>query len=256
MISTRRQMNTGSQFGRREISIRAPTWLCVALFDSKAVGQRAQTARLLRIGKPRARLFAHTTSSSTPMKRTRRQNKQAAAAVVEADAAESSQTHEASPAPTQPGFVVAIPDDLDTELLANLLPEVNLDAPSQADVVALYRLLVAQASESDALQVELEETKAEVERKDVELDQALQDKETGTKELEATLENVQNELKQAKQERDEIGAWFAHMCCTIVLIRVWRLFSFCSECPSSSTGVAEHESISIQYGGRHSQASC
>ena len=49
-------------------------------------------------------------------------------------------------------------------------------------------------------------TRAEIQRKDVELDQALQDRETATSELESTLETVQKELAQVKEERDTLGA--------------------------------------------------
>lgn len=143
------------------------------------------------------------------MKRTRRQTKLSAAAAAGDGADTADEEHaEASPAPTQAAFVVPLPEDLDTELLSSLLPDTLFESPSPDDVLSLYRLLLAQATEVDATQRELEDTKAEVERKDVELDQALQDRETGTKELEATLETVRDELKQAKQERDEAGASF------------------------------------------------
>lgn len=194
--------------------IQAPTWPCMALFESKAVGQHAQIARPAAELGNHAHLFCSPPSSSTTMKRTRRQNKQAAAAAAEADAPEDQPMHEASPPPSQPTFTVAIPDDLDTEYLSGLLPdEINLDAPSPEDISVLYRVLISHALDLEASQRELEETKAEVERKDVELDQALQDKESGTQELEKALDNVQNELKQVKQERDEIGAWL----CSYVL---------------------------------------
>lgn len=142
------------------------------------------------------------------MTKTRRQSK-AAAAAASADAP----TREPSPAPPVPSlpphphaaaFTLHVPEDIDFDVLATLLPDVDFEAPSPDAIVALYRLVVAQAAEGDHLQRALEETKAELQRKDVELDQALQDRESATRELETLSENVQSELRQVKQEKDHI----------------------------------------------------
>lgn len=113
---------------------------------------------------------------------------------------------------TKPGssiskpFTVPIPDDLDVEYLSSTLPDVDFSRPSAEDVLALYQLVVGQAAEFDATQRQLEEAHAEIEKKDVELDQVLQDRETVSNEAQRELERVQDELKQIKQERDELGA--------------------------------------------------
>lgn len=99
---------------------------------------------------------------------------------------------------------MSIPQDIDYAILSALLPEANFEAPTPDLVVALYRLVVAQAAESDTVQRELEETKAELQRKDVELDQALQDRESATRELESVSESLQNELQQVKRDKDDI----------------------------------------------------
>ncbi|KAH9948873.1 hypothetical protein B0H21DRAFT_731535 [Amylocystis lapponica] len=135
---------------------------------------------------------------------TRRKSK-AAAAAASAAVAESS-TRDNSPVPVDATLSVVIPDDVDADVLDTLLPGVSLTSPSPDAIVSLYRLIMAQASETDATQRELEETRAEVERKDVELDQALQDRESATAELEATLGNVQFELAQVKKEKEELAA--------------------------------------------------
>ncbi|KAL6308319.1 hypothetical protein BKA93DRAFT_560042 [Sparassis latifolia] len=140
------------------------------------------------------------------MMKTRRKSKAAAAA-----AAAAASTRENSPAPaeattSQPtSITVVIPDDLDTDVLANLLPDISLTSPSPDSIVALYRWIVTQLSENQSVQRELEETRAEFERKEIELDQALQDRESTTAELEATLEGVQKELAQVKQEKEELA---------------------------------------------------
>ncbi|KAI0629748.1 hypothetical protein C8Q77DRAFT_263303 [Trametes polyzona] len=137
------------------------------------------------------------------MMKTRRKSKAAAAAAAEQT--QEAATRENSPAPA-PTFTVTIPEDIDLDVLSNLLPDVNLTSPTPDTLVTLYRVLLAQTSESEAAQRELEEARAEIQRKDVELDQALQDRETATSELESTLESVQKELSEVKQERDALAA--------------------------------------------------
>lgn len=100
-----------------------------------------------------------------------------------------------------------IPDDVDLETLAQILPDVKLTGPSPEDIVALYKLLIAQASDIDATQRELDEAHANAEKKDVELDQALQDRERTSKDLETRLESIQEELNHVKGERDELSVY-------------------------------------------------
>lgn len=134
------------------------------------------------------------------MMKTRRKSKAAAAAVVE------SATRENSPAPPAT-LSVNIPEDIDLDHLSSLLPDVNLSTPSPESLVLLYRVLLSHASDSECAQRELEEARADIQRKDVELDQALQDRETATSELESSAETLQKELSQVKEERDSLGVW-------------------------------------------------
>ncbi|KZT67236.1 hypothetical protein DAEQUDRAFT_729270 [Daedalea quercina L-15889] len=145
------------------------------------------------------------------MMKTRRKSKAAAAAAAAEAAAsqEVASTRENSPAPTpathDATITLAIPDDVDIGALSGLLPEIDLHTPSPDAIVALYRLVVAQASDNDATQRELEEARAEIDRKNVELEQALQDKESATVELDTTLDAVRKELEQVKREKDELA---------------------------------------------------
>ncbi|KAJ3573187.1 hypothetical protein NP233_g2600 [Leucocoprinus birnbaumii] len=103
-------------------------------------------------------------------------------------------------------LTIFMPDDIDLATLSNLLPDTSITSPSPDAIVALYRLLLAQSAELETAQQELENAHAEAEKKDVELDQALQDKETGVKEMEALAESAQDELKKVKAERDELAS--------------------------------------------------
>lgn len=113
--------------------------------------------------------------------------------------------HEASEA--QHSLTLTLPDDVDEEVLSNLLPETNLTSISAEDVVALYRLMVTQVVTVDVAERERDDVRAELERKDIELDQALQDKENASKELEASVEAWNEELSRVKGERDRLGCY-------------------------------------------------
>ncbi|KAI0736332.1 hypothetical protein C8Q72DRAFT_803970 [Fomitopsis betulina] len=141
------------------------------------------------------------------MMKTRRKSKAAAAAAAAASYGHSTRENSPAPAPAthDATITVAIPDDVDITVLSNLLPDYDLQSPSADAIVALFRLVAAQASDSDATQRELEEARAEIERKSVELEQALQDRESSTTELEATLDSVRKELEQVKREKDELA---------------------------------------------------
>ncbi|KAJ8468503.1 hypothetical protein ONZ51_g9602 [Trametes cubensis] len=138
------------------------------------------------------------------MMKTRRKSKAAAAAAA-AEQHQETITRENSPVPAAT-FTVNIPEDIDFDALSSLLPDVNLTTPTPDTLLSLYRLLLAQSSDTEGVQRELEEARAEIQRKDVELDQALQDRETASSELESTLESVQKELAQVKEERDALAA--------------------------------------------------
>ncbi|KAF8903177.1 hypothetical protein CPB84DRAFT_810991 [Gymnopilus junonius] len=121
------------------------------------------------------------------MTKTRRQSKAADA--------ESAEGH----------FNITLPDDLDGDQLSEILPEINLTSLSPDDVVTLYRTLLTHSINLDATERERDEVKAELEKKDIELDQALQDRESSSKDLEASVESVHEELAQVKRERDQLA---------------------------------------------------
>ncbi|KAI0953616.1 hypothetical protein AcW1_007790 [Taiwanofungus camphoratus] len=139
------------------------------------------------------------------MMKTRRKSKAAAAAAAEAAVVQETSTRENSPALANATITVLVPEDLDSNALSQLLPDINLFSPSPDAILSMYRLIVGHASESDATQRELEDARAEIERKDIELDQALQDRESSTAELESSLESVRKELEHVKQEKEELA---------------------------------------------------
>ncbi|KAJ3503028.1 hypothetical protein NLJ89_g8615 [Agrocybe chaxingu] len=124
---------------------------------------------------------------------TRRKSK---AAAVEHDADSSEAPH---------SLTVTLPDDIDEDTLSTLLPDTNFTTITSEDVVALYRLLASQFVDLDAVQRERDETQGELQRKEIELEQAMQDQESSASELQATVETIREELSQVKQERGQLA---------------------------------------------------
>ena len=103
---------------------------------------------------------------------------------------------------------ITLSDDIDEDALSKLIPEINLASLSPDDILSIYRLLLSQLISLDSAQRERDEARADTERKDIELDQALQDKESLSNDLEASVESVHKELQQVKQERDQLGPYY------------------------------------------------
>ncbi|KAG8214434.1 hypothetical protein J3R82DRAFT_9457 [Butyriboletus roseoflavus] len=146
------------------------------------------------------------------MVKTRRKSKAAAAAAAAAAAEQELETAStqgtedlslSAPA-SSASFLVPIPPDLDIETLSHILPDVSFAKPDPETVLAVYRLLLAQVADQDGTRRDFEELRAEVERKEIELDQAFQDGETKTKDLEDALETLQKEVAAIKEERDQL----------------------------------------------------
>lgn len=134
---------------------------------------------------------------------TRRKSKAAAAAAAAQQEVVS--TQETPSASTSATFTISIPSDIDLDALSALIPGEPLELPTEDTVLHLYRTLLAHVTQLDATTHEVEELRAEAEKKEVELDQAYQDRENDKKELENLTENLQKELKTIKSERDELG---------------------------------------------------
>jgi nucleoprotein TPR len=137
--------------------------------------------------------------------RTRRKSKVAAAAAAERDAESVAPSDAGTASQTRLDFSVTIPDDLDFDYLSRVLPDVSFETPSPDTILSLYRLVVTQAGSLETANLELEESRAENERKDVELDQALQDRESSASSLEIQVKGLQEEVVKLKQERDTLG---------------------------------------------------
>ena len=136
---------------------------------------------------------------------TRRKSKAAAAAAAAQH--ETTPSQDTPSASTLSAFTISLPSDIDIDALSGLIPGEPLEAPTEDTILHLYRTLLAHVTQLDATTHEVEELRAEAEKKEVELDQGYQDRENDKKEMENLAENLQKELKTIKSERDEFGMY-------------------------------------------------
>ncbi|PPR07761.1 hypothetical protein CVT24_003711 [Panaeolus cyanescens] len=122
---------------------------------------------------------------------------------MKAAAGEPDDTAEDAMDTSQP-LAVAVPDDIDEDAIAELIPDFDFSSVTAEDIINLLRQFHTRCTELSRAEQDRDEARAETERKDVELDQALQDKERLSRELETTAEEVQQELSKVKQERDQL----------------------------------------------------
>ena len=96
--------------------------------------------------------------------------------------------------------------------------------------MSLYRFVVSQARRFDGALRDLEESRAEDETKDIELDHALQDRESSVSSLETQVKSLQEELAKVKEERNTFGMSVASLlggysCHAMPVIHLPFLFS-------------------------------
>lgn len=135
------------------------------------------------------------------MTSTRRKTKAAAAAA----AVQQEASQDTPSASTSAAFTISLPSDIDVDTLSALIPGEPLETPTEDTVLHLYRTLLAHVAQVDATTRQVEDLRAEAEKKEVELDQAHQDRENDKRETEIIVDNLQKELKSVKASRDEHG---------------------------------------------------
>lgn len=90
-------------------------------------------------------------------------------------------------------FSVPVLDDIDMDHLPRLIPD-SFEGSSQDAVLSFYRLVVLQAVDLGSAYHVSEESRAEIERKDFDLNRALQDCESSISSLEIQVKPLQEEL--------------------------------------------------------------
>ena len=139
-----------------------------------------------------------------------------------ADADADNASARSTPPPGSTVSVGSLLGDIDMRTLSGFFPDVSLETPSAAVIVQCYRLILTQAAQLDEKEKTIEEMEADVDRKEIELDQALQDKENLLMELDTNVKAVQDQLDVVKAEKEEIGKpALRRVCQTILNVASW-----------------------------------
>ncbi|KAG9002479.1 hypothetical protein FRB94_003839 [Tulasnella sp. JGI-2019a] len=102
-------------------------------------------------------------------------------------------------------FTVSLPPDISEEQLYELIPEaMSLEQPTSETIVQLYRIVLELKEQNDVAAADMDDVRAEAQRKEVELDQALVDHQNETTQLNKILEQVSTQLKEAKSHNVEL----------------------------------------------------
>ncbi|KAG8871481.1 hypothetical protein FRB98_000746 [Tulasnella sp. 332] len=102
-------------------------------------------------------------------------------------------------------FAISLPPDVSEEQLYALLPEsMSLEQPSPESIVQLYRLVIELKEQSDTAAADMDDARAEAQRKEVELDQALMDHQNETIRISASLEQVSSQVNGLKLENAQL----------------------------------------------------
>ena len=122
-------------------------------------------------------------------------------AVGDDDETASNVSYSASPAPPP---TVSLPDDLlasQDDLLALLGVDVDLARPTSELLFTAYRTLLGVQ----------EETRAEVVRKEVELEQVIQDHESRVSEIETQLDQSRQEVEDERKKNTDLGEIYSFL---------------------------------------------
>jgi nucleoprotein TPR len=99
---------------------------------------------------------------------------------------------------------VDLPDDMDFARLEELLPDNPLKQPTAQSTLVVYNYLLEQSREVQALNIQLEEMRSDSMRKEVELEQTMQEHELRFKELEESLSLKSNEAGTLKDQNKQL----------------------------------------------------
>lgn len=98
---------------------------------------------------------------------------------------------------------IDLPQNMDIEQLEQLVPGVQLKHPNNQTIVLVYEALLDRYRSVNALNMQIEEMRSESVRKEVELDQTLQDQDVRVKDLEQALSSKASEVENLRlQNRD------------------------------------------------------
>jgi TolA-binding protein len=127
---------------------------------------------------------------------------------------------------------VELPSDFDVDQLAEMFPNVQLRQPNSQTIAMVYKSLLEQSHSIHTLNLQIEEMRSENMRKEIELDQTLQEHDVRFKELEQNLSLKSSEVDSMKRQNEEL--------CSLSI----REFDFCAS--NFSLLVASRDRLEIE----------
>ncbi|KAG8925621.1 hypothetical protein FRC02_009537 [Tulasnella sp. 418] len=103
-------------------------------------------------------------------------------------------------------FVIHIPPDLSLDVVSQYVPEgASLTAPTPDTIVLLYKLVTDFTLQLEEKAGELDDARAAIEKKEVEVEQTLVDHDNELAKFRSSLDETTRELSSLRRERDEIA---------------------------------------------------
>lgn len=103
-------------------------------------------------------------------------------------------------------LLVPIPSDISVDQLKQFLPEdAQLDSPTPEVIIQIYRLILDLHERSEVSATELDEFRADAQRKEVEMEQTLVDIQNEAATAKNEVEKVRKELMGVSAEKDSFG---------------------------------------------------
>jgi nucleoprotein TPR len=112
-------------------------------------------------------------------------------------------------------FTVHLPENIDLDTLKTLLPDFDVVHPTPEAILSVYQLILRQNEQLEDVAQDRDAARADVTRCEVELDQALQDRDVQTRQLRTSLDETQAELVKSQRLIHELGQSILTLPCHV-----------------------------------------
>lgn len=108
-----------------------------------------------------------------------------------------------------PELLVTLPSDISVDDLRQFLPEdASLESPTPDVIIQLYRLILDLHERAEASTTELDEFRADAQRKEVEMEQTVVDIQDEAARAKNDVVRLSGELQSLAADKDALGTFF------------------------------------------------
>lgn len=106
-------------------------------------------------------------------------------------------------------LLVNLPSDISVDHIKQFLPEdASLESPTPDVIIQLYRLILDFSERAEASATELDEVRADAQRKEVEMEQTVVDVQNEAAKAKTDVERLSGELRSLAADKDALGMSF------------------------------------------------